>query len=151
MKIRREIASIPVRSAKETWQAIVDLVTGTDTVDRGQLAAASSILESLIVDELVRDVPIVFSGSGPRLVIYCLYDSKAMGASLDIDPLSFNPTAGDWRATAPCEPDDVDWMNAGLSARAPRITVHEAYKAPTTGATTVTKTLQVDWEALRGS
>lgn len=149
MKIRREIASIPVRSAKETWQAIVDLVTDTDTVDRGQLAAASSILESLIVDELVRDIPIVFSGSGPRLVIYCLYDKKAMGGSLDIDPLPFNPTAGDWRATAPCEPDDVDWMNSGLKARAPRITVHEADKAPTGGATGATKALQVDWEALR--
>lgn len=151
MKIRRDIASIPVRSAKETWQAIVDLVTGTDTVDRRQLAAASSILQSLIVDELVRDVPIVFSGSGPRLVIYCLYDEKAMGANLDIDPLSFNPTEGDWRATAPCEPDDVDWMNSRLKARAPRITVHEADKAPTGGATTGTKKLQVDWEALRGS
>ena len=150
MKSRRDVASIPARSAKETWRVIIDLVTGTDTVDRGQLDAASSILESLIVDELARDVPIVFSGAGPRLVIYCLHDSEAMGASLDIDPLSFNPTAGDWRATAPCEPDDVEWMNAGLRARAPRITVHEADKAPADGEKTpATKILQVDWEALK--
>ena len=29
MKIRRDIASIPKRSAKETWQTIVDLITPT--------------------------------------------------------------------------------------------------------------------------
>lgn len=150
MKIRRDVAAIPVRSAKETWRAIVDLVTDTDSVDRGQLDAASSILESLIVDELPRDVPIVFNGAGPRLVIYCLYDSKAMGASLDIDPLSFNPTAGEWRASAPCEADDVEWMNTGLRTRAPRIAVHEADKAPADSEkTTATKILQVDWEALK--
>ncbi len=33
MKVRREIASIPVRSAGETWQAIVDLITGSGSVD----------------------------------------------------------------------------------------------------------------------
>ena len=33
MKVRRDIASIPVRSAGETWQAIVDLITGEGSVD----------------------------------------------------------------------------------------------------------------------
>ena len=46
MRIRRDIASVPVRSAKETWHAIVDLVTGEDSVDRQQLEAASSIMET---------------------------------------------------------------------------------------------------------
>ena len=150
MKIRRDVASIPARSAKETWQAIVSLVTDADTVNREQLDAASSMIESLIVDELACDVPIVFSGVGPRLVIYCLYGSKAVEANFDIDPLSFNPTGGDWQATAPCEPDDVQWMNASLRAQAPRISVHEADHPPADGEkSTATTTLQVDWEALK--
>src|SRR3546814_8761016 len=46
-----------------------------------------------------------------RVLIYCLYNEEAMEAGRDIDALASNPTAGDWRATAPCEAEDVDWMN----------------------------------------
>ena len=150
MKIRRDVASIPARSARETWQAIVDLVTGSDTVNREQLDAATSVLESLIVDELVCDVPMVFSGAGPRLVIYCLYGSRAVEATLGIDPLSFNPTGGDWRLTAPCERDDVQWMNASLKGKVPRVSVHEADQTPTSGEKAHSHhNFQVDWEALK--
>ena len=150
MKIRRDIASIPVRSAKETWQAIVALVTGPDTVDKTQLAAASGIVESLIVDESPRETPIVFRGGGPRLVIYCLYGRAAMESGTTIDLISFNPTAGNWQATAPCEPDDVEWMNAYLAARAPRIRVHQATGRPTDEESPpAPKNLQVNWEVLK--
>ena len=33
MKVRREIASVPLRTAGETWQAIVDLITGHGSID----------------------------------------------------------------------------------------------------------------------
>lgn len=130
MKIRRNIASVPVRSAKETWSAIVDLVTGDGTVDRVQLDAASSIMEAVIADEQPSAVPIVFKGVGPRVLIYCLYNEDAMEAGKDIDGLSANPTGGNWRATAPCEAEDVDWMNRSLKERAPRITVHDDAEKP---------------------
>jgi hypothetical protein len=130
MRLRRDVASIPARSAKETWRAITDLVTGVDTVDRAQLTAAASIMESLIADEHPAQVPIVFKGVGPRVVVFCLYDEDAVEAGLDVDPLPANPTAGDWRATAPCEVDDVDWMNNTLRARAPRVAVHDACEPP---------------------
>ena len=150
MKIRRNIASVPARSARETWCAIVDLVTGPDTVDRSQLDAAASIMESLIADELPASVPIVFKGAGPRVVTYCLYDEDAMAAGLDIDPLNANPTAGDWRATAPCENDDVDWMNRSLKQRAPRIVVHAADDAPAEEDETqeADEDFVIDWGAL---
>ena len=150
MNIRRDIASVPARSARQTWRAIVDLVTGPDTVDRDQLDAAASIMESVIADEQPASVPIVFKGAGPRVVVYCVYDEDAMEAGHDIDPLSTNPTAGDWRATAPCESDDVDWMNRSLKERAPRILVHAADDAPPDGDETeaaATK-FQIDWGAL---
>lgn len=152
MRIRRDIASIPARSAAETWRAIIDLVTGDGSVDRQQLDAAASVMESLIADEQPAAVPIVFKGCGPRLLIYCLYNEDAMEAGLDIDSLSTHPTAGDWRMTAPCEEEDVDWMNKTLKTRAMRITVHAADKAPADedveGAEQTGKAVEIDWGAL---
>jgi hypothetical protein len=151
MRIRRDIASVPVRSAKETWRAIVDLVTGDESTDRQQVDAAASIMESLIADELPATVPIVFKGSGPRVLLYCLYNEDAMEAGLDIDSLNTNPTAGDWRATAPAEDDDVEWMNNSLKSRAPRIAVHAVDEPPandTGDAEHTGKAFDIDWEAL---
>ena len=152
MKIRRDIASVPLRSAKETWAAIVELVTGDGTVDRGQLDSAASIMESLIADEQPAIAPIVFKGVGPRVVIYCLYNENAMEAGLDVDALSTNPTAGDWSATAPCEQEDVSWMKGALKGRAPRFTVHAANDAPvdSDGAfgTGEAKSFEIDWGAI---
>ena len=152
MKIRRDVASIPARSAKETWRAIADLVTGEDSIDRQQLAAAASVMESLIADEQCAEVPIVFKGGNPRVLIYCLYDEDALDAGLGIDDLVANPTAFDWRVTAPCEADDVDWMNNTLNIRAPRIIVHAADVAPVEDGDEVQneagKAFDIDWKGL---
>jgi hypothetical protein len=94
MKVRRDIASLPMRSAGETWQAILDLITGAGSVDVETLKAASSVMESLIADEHSAKVPIVVKGHGARLVIYCVYNDAAMEAGKDIDPITWNPTGG---------------------------------------------------------
>ena len=131
MKVRREIASVPLRTAGETWQAIVDLITGHGSIDAGTLKTAASVMESLIVDEHPASCPIVVKGEGPRLVIYLLYNEAAMEAGKDIDPLTWNPTGGpEWQMTAPSEAGDVGWMNNTLKSRAPRITVHDAAISP---------------------
>lgn len=149
MKIRRDIASIPVRTAAQTWQAIIDLITGDGTVDRHQLDAASSVMQSLIADEHPATVPVVVKGAGPRVVIYLLYNEDAMEAGADVDRLGSNPTAGDWRLTAPCEEDDTAWMNKTLAARAPRISVHAADQAPAEDDDRESaKALEIDWGAL---
>jgi hypothetical protein len=131
MKVRREIASVPLRTAGETWQAIVDLITGDGSIDAGTLKAAASVMESLIVDEHPASCPIVVKGEGPRLVIYLLYNEAAMEAGKEIDSLTWNPTGGpEWQMTAPSEGGDVGWMNNTLKSRAPRITVHDAAASP---------------------
>ncbi|WP_024520988.1 hypothetical protein [Bradyrhizobium sp. Tv2a-2] len=63
MKVKREIASVPMRSAGETWAAIVALISGADTPDAATLKAAASIMESLIADEHPATVPIVVKGT----------------------------------------------------------------------------------------
>ena len=129
MRVRRDIASIPVRTAGETWCTVIDLITGADSVDRAQLEAAASVMETLIADEQPAAVPIVVKGNGPRLLVYCLYQEDAMETGTAVDALSWNPTAGDWRITAPAEDEDASWMNRTLQSRAPRITVHAADQA----------------------
>jgi hypothetical protein len=153
MRVRRDVASMPVRSARETWRAIVDLVTGNRSVDKAQLEAAASVMESLIADELPAAVPMVFKGVGPRVLVYCLYSEEAMEMGLGIDALGTNPTAGDWRMTAPSEDEDVDWMNKTLESRAPRIRVHPVSEEPgdeDTDEGRSTGAVEIDWDAAVG-
>jgi hypothetical protein len=155
MKVRRVIASIPVRSAAETWQAITKLVTGPDSVGDETLRAAASVMESLIADEHLGTVPITIKGNGPRLVIYCHFNEAAMEAGKNIDPINWNPTGGnDWKMTAPSDAADVTWMNDTLKSRAPRITVFDFSSPPSDGeddtmsANVSDAALKIDWGVL---
>ncbi|MGR7995073.1 hypothetical protein [Xanthobacter sp. ZOL 2024] len=149
MKVRRDIASIPKRSAAQTWKTIIELITGTGTVDKKTLEGASSVMESLIADEHPAKKPIVLKGAGNRLVIYLLYGENAMEADLEVDKLSWNPTAGDWSMTAPCDADDVTWMNNALKDRAPRIKAHDVDAAiDEEESASGEQALKVDWGAL---
>lgn len=149
MKVRRDIASIPKRSAAQTWKTIVDLITGAGTIDKKALEAAASVMESLIADEHPAKKPIVVKGMGSRLVIYLLYGENAMEADLEVDKLSWNPTAGDWSMTAPSDADDVAWMNNALKDRAPRIKVHDVDEAVDDDESAAgQQALKIDWGAL---
>jgi hypothetical protein len=158
MKIKREIASIPVRTANETWQAIIDLIVRDGSVDAGTLKAAASVMEFLIADEHPATVPIIVKGEGPLLVIYLLYNEAAMEAGKDVDPLNWNPTgSADWRMTAPTESGDAAWMNNTLKTRAPRIAVHDVAAPPAdeddnkASAAATDHALKIDWGVLSRS
>ena len=130
MKIRRDVASVPRRSAKETWDAIIELISGNGTVDGKQLEGARSVMECVISDEQPATLPIVLKGVGPRVVIYFTYNEEAMEAGLEVDSLNEVPTAGDWRLSAPCERDDKEWMNNSLKKTASRVIVYSANEEP---------------------
>lgn len=124
MKVRRDISSIPVRTAESTWSVIQNLITGEKSKDTEQLDKAASTLHSLITDELFVEHPITVAGVGPRLVIYLRYRSEALEEGETIDPLDWNPTAGDWKMYVPCDDENIEWVKKTLAARAPRIVVH---------------------------
>ena len=151
MKIRRDIASLPARTSKETWDTIVKLITGTDSVDAAQLEAATSVLCSAIADEHPASVPIVVKGSASRLVIYTVHGADAMEVGLAVDKLSWNPTATDaWAMTVPCSQEDVEWMSRALKERAPRITVHDVNEKPDADVEPARKVaeVEIDWTAM---
>lgn len=149
MKIRRDVSSIPLRSAEETWDTIVDLVTGTETVDRDQLLAAKAVIASLIADELVAEHPFTWSGVGSRLVVYLRYGAEAIQEGGEVDGLSWNPTAGDWHLRIPCDAENLAWAREELHEKAPRVELHEPGESDEdserASKTAAKGSLRIDW------
>ncbi len=125
MKVRRDISSIPLRTAEATWQTIVDLITGADSVDAMQLQAATGVMASLITDDHYAQHPLTLVGLSHRLVLYCRYGQEALEAGEAVDDLTWNPTAGDWTLFVPCDLENLVWVRKALKGRAPRFVVHE--------------------------
>ena len=125
MRIRRDISAIPERSASETWQRIIDLVTGNGSKDVQQLKAAAGVMGSIITDEHPADRPILLEGVGPQLRIYCRYRMDAIEQGSSVDALNWNPTEGDWTMHVPCDPENIDWVRKSLANSSPRIKVFD--------------------------
>ena len=149
--IARRIIATPVRSASETWAVIVNLLAAqAESPARQELQAVRGIASSLITDEAMKSSPIVVSGSGPRIRIYCLYDEDAMiGDNAKEDTLAFDATAGDWQMSLPCPADDLIWVQASLAKHSTRITARDMTTAVDAeeNQSTTTKAIQVNMEA----
>jgi hypothetical protein len=129
MRVRRDISSIPHRSASETWQRIIDLVTGPGSKDAQQLKAAAGVMASIITDEHPASRAIILEGVGPQLRIYCRYGMNAIEAGSAVDPLTWNPTDGDWTMHVPCDAENIGWVTASLAGTSPRVKVFDVAEA----------------------
>jgi hypothetical protein len=151
MRVRREVSSIPCRSASETWHQIVDLITGNGSVDVKQLHDASGVLASIITDERPAQKPITVEGVGAQLRVYCTYGMKAVEEGEKVDSLTWNPTAGDWTMHVPCDGENLSWVKSALAKTSPRIRVYDveeedrAEEASITGGKR-TAAVTVDWD-----
>lgn len=154
MKIRRDISSIPFRTAEQTWSAIRELITKRDSVDADQLEKAASVIHSLIADEFFDQNPITVTGDSHRLVIYLRYRGQAMEEGANIDALDWNPTAGDWKIYIPCPEENIAWVKKTLSSRAPRMVVHgleeEPYKEGAKKGQASSTELNINWGVVGG-
>jgi hypothetical protein len=155
MRVRRDISSIPHRSAGETWRRIVDLVTANESKDAEQLERADGVMGSIITDEHPASRPILVEGVGPQLRIYCRYGLMAVEEGSSVDTLTWNPTAGDWMMHVPCDSENIEWVRASLAKTSPRIKVFDvaederAEHADSTVAAKAAVPIVVDWN-LRG-
>jgi len=125
MRVRRDVSSIPYRSAGETWEQIVDLVTGPDSQDVEQITNAGGVMGSIITDEHLANRALIIEGVGPQLRIYCRHGMRAIEESGDVDSLTWNPTAGDWTMRVPCDAENIAWVRSSLSVSSPRIKVFD--------------------------
>jgi len=125
--IARRFRSIPERSALETWAAITELLAiGADSSSRQELVSVAGIASSLITREAMSESPIVLSGSGPRLRVYCLYGEDAItGENASEQSLAFDATSGDWHLSLPCPTDDLGWVQAALAKKNSKITARD--------------------------
>jgi hypothetical protein len=125
MRIRRDVSSVPFRSAGETWQRIIDLITGTGSKDVQQLKNAVGVMASIITDEHPASRAIMLEGVGSQLRIYCRYGLKAVEEGGKVDSLTWNPTAGDWTLHVPCDDENLAWVKKSLAQSSPRIKVFD--------------------------
>lgn len=125
MTVRRDVSSVPYRSAGETWETIVDLVTGPHSCDLQQIMNAAGVMGSIITDEHLATRALIIEGVGPQLRVYCRHGMKAIEEGGDVDSLTWNPTAGDWTMHVPCDAENMAWVRASLSASSPRIKVFD--------------------------
>jgi hypothetical protein len=152
MRVRRNVSSIPCRSASETWQQIVDLITGQGSIDVNQLRGATGVLASIITDEHPSQKPLVIEGVGPQLRVYCVYGMKAMEEGKKVDSLTWNPTAGDWTVHVPCDAENIAWVKSALAKSSPRIKIFDVDEEERGGEPEAisfekrTDTVTVDWE-----
>lgn len=125
--LRRDFRSVPHRTSAETWEAIVDLLAP----DRAsgahkELLAVIGTASQLISSESAKDFPIISSGSGPQIRIYCLYGDDALSDdNANEAALAFDATAKDWEVSLPAESEDIKWSKLELAKSSRRIVVRE--------------------------
>lgn len=130
--VARTIASIPQRTATDTWGQIVDLIA-PDAISaaRKDLDAVAGIACTCITDESLRDDPVVVHGNGPRVRVYCVYGDDAIeGDGVNDQPLSFVPTEGDWKLSLPCNEEDLPWVSRSLARVSSRVTARPLGQPP---------------------
>lgn len=124
--VSRTFASVPARSAHDTWEAISHLLTRRASgAARDELKAVAGIAASLIADQSPKDAPIVVTCDGPRTRVYCVYDDRALEGDANEEPLGFDPLEGEWAISLPCDADDLDWVQASLARQGTRITARD--------------------------
>ncbi len=153
MKVRRDISSLPLRSAEKTWEVICGLIADGGSKDTAQLDNAASVMHSLIADELFSEHPLTVTG-GHRLVIYLRYRADALEEGEAVDSLGWNATADDWTMYVPCDDENFEWVRKTLASRAPRLVIHRKGETPwdedDKKAAALEKKMEVNWGVLNG-
>ena len=121
--VARTVASIPKRSATDTWRVIVDLIAPDAKSDaRRELDAIAGVVCSLIADESLADDALLVYGAGPRVRVYAVYGDDAIsGDRVQEGALSFVATSDGWRISLPCPEADLAWVKQSLARVSTRI------------------------------
>ncbi|RYG39151.1 hypothetical protein EON81_01840 [bacterium] len=114
---------------------------------------------TLIAEQAMGSAPIIVTGSGPRVRIYCAYDEDATdGSKAKENALTFDATSGDWAVSLPCPAEDLSWVTSSLADKGSRVTARDMSLGiklsqcdgeadDSTTVATKSSTISVDWEA----
>ncbi len=128
--IGRKFSACPVRTAANTWTAIVEVIASASEDARNELYKIDGIAASIISDESPKKNPFTIIGSGSRLRIYCLYDEDGSTEDANEAALSWNPFEGDWEIHLPAEESELSWISKALSEKGGRFKVYAAGTKP---------------------
>jgi hypothetical protein len=122
--VSRKFSACPVRTASQTWEAIIGVIAVEDVV-RNELSEIGGIAASLIADESPKSDPITIIGSGSRLRIYCLYDQEGSTDDANEAPLTWKLFEGDWEIHFPVEKSDLEWVTNALKPKGAKFKTYE--------------------------
>lgn len=124
--VRRRVAATPFRPASETWKVITKIMNPQDDVTKKILDDIGGVLMSLIAGETFRNFPIIVSGVGAQLRIYCLYGDDAItGEDVNESVLAWQPLDGDWAISLPLPKEDREWIENAVTSVSSRIVVRD--------------------------
>jgi hypothetical protein len=124
--ISRRFAASPARTAADTWEAIVNVITAESEGAKQDLNSITGIIASIISDETPSKNAITIIGSGPRLRVYCLYGDDAIGDEANEASLSWKPFENNWEIYFPVESSDFDWVTMLLKEKNSRFKTYKA-------------------------
>jgi len=78
-------------------------------------------MSALLSEDYYSEHPLTVVGDSHRLVIYMSYGVDALTADVDVTPLGWNPTAGDWNVFVPCAAEHRTWASRMFAECSPRI------------------------------
>lgn len=145
--VARRVASTPARTARETWDKIMEILAPDPKSDaRKELARVAGVACASISSEATKEAAIVVWGGGPRVRVYCVFGEDAITRDgVNEDAVTRSPTEGDWRMSIPCPPEDVEWskrklasVTARVSARSPEDDVDDEGQESNAVARTLT-------------
>lgn len=149
--VSRIVRSSPHRDSTQTWDFIVDLLTGGNTgKDHDELLSVAGVAASIVTDRAPADSAIVVTCDGPRTRIYCLYDEDAIGgSSAKENLLGYEALKGNWSLSLPCLDDDLEWVQGALKKKSSRITARSVSEKLNEAEAPATKSgsLSLDVEA----
>jgi hypothetical protein len=126
--LARKVAATPARLATNAWQRIIDLLAPTNASARSELAGVVGVASLLITEETMKSSPIIASGDGPRVRVYCVYGDDAIeGSKVSEAAIAGSPVDQDegWKISLPCGSDDLEWVRASLKKRSAWITARD--------------------------
>jgi hypothetical protein len=152
--ITRRFSACPVRTAAQTWNVIVKILSDHNQKVEQELNRICGISSSLIAEGTPKSDAITIIGTGPRLRIYCLYDEDGSVEDANEALLNWNLfERDDWQIWLPVGKSDLDWVSAALRKEGSRFKAYETGSkiddSEDDKASNPIKTLSIDIEKLK--
>lgn len=123
--VTRKFSACPVRTASQTWEAIMAVIAYDENVKR-DLSVISGIASSIISEGTPKSDPITIVGTGSRLRIYCLYEEDGSTEDANESPLTWKLFEGEWKIYLPVQKEDLTWITRELKSKGSKFKPYEA-------------------------